>query len=157
MKKIMLFAGVLALTGCPPTKDSGDPDTDTTETTELAASVTWGSSSVDLTLTNGEGISFFGMAETGSTCTDSCWTGEDCTYGFEGSDTTYLYCHPTAATGVSLAYGGAFDAINEGTDTVFGDNSFDGSVTYYLEGSDGSCYVWGNDASYYSAEGCDAL
>lgn len=155
MKNLMIIT-CLAMIGCTDKGDSGDTtDTDTT-TADLSASVAWGGSAVALTLTDGSGSYFFGMAETGSTCSadpTQCWTGEDCIFGF--SD--FLYCHPASATGVSLSYGGAFDALSEGSDTVFPDNSFDGSVTYYLEDSAGACYVWGDDTSYYSSEGCSSL
>ena len=82
------------------------------------------------------------------------WTDVDLTFDIYGDLTgNYFYCHPTNDNGVSLAYGGAYDAINEGADTVFTDSSFDGTVTYYVEQGD-ACYVWGNDVSYYAGLGC---
>ena len=69
------------------------------------------------------------------------------------------YRHPTAD---GHSFGGG-DATNlaAGT-TVFGDATFDGTVSYYLEsdpefGGDGSCYVWGADVTYYDGLGCSAL
>jgi hypothetical protein len=154
MKNLLTIAAGLMLVGC--VDSSKDSATGPGETVEPTFAVTWGGSSVDLAITDGDGSYFFGMAETGSTCSanpDDCWTGEDCVFGF--SD--YAYCHPAAATGVSLTYGGAFDAVNEGSDTVFPDNSFDGSVTYYIEYTDGSCGVFGQDVSYYASQNCTQL
>lgn len=154
MKNLLVLAAGLMFVGCVDTgKDSGGT---TVGPADATFAVTWGASSVDLAITDGEGSYFFGMAETGSTCSanpDDCWTGEDCIFGFGD----YLYCHPASATGVSLAYGGDFAAVNEGSDTVFPDNSFDGSVTYYIEYSDGTCGVFGQDVSYYASQNCTQL
>ena len=152
MTKIwMALAASLFVVACDGGKDSNpEAGTDTDTNADFDASVAWGSSSVDLTQTNGA-AGYFGLAETGCGDPSNCWYGEDCIYG----DLTgnYFYCHPTNANGVSLAYGGAYDAISEGADTVFTDSSFDGTVTYYVEQGD-ACYVWGHDTSYYSGLGC---
>jgi hypothetical protein len=131
----------------------------TTGSSAPTASVTWGGSSVDLTVSGGPGAYWFGMAET--TGCDDCWTGEDCVYGYDAGGTTLAYCHDGGDTGTSLAYGGDAGALAAGT-TVFVDASFDGAVTYFLDsdsdfGGDGSCYVWGADTSYYDGLGCTSL
>ena len=124
-----------------------------------SASVTWGSRSVDLTVSGGPGAYWFGITE--STC-DDCWTGEDCIYGYSLGDGTVLaWCHDAGDTGTSLTYGGSPIELDAGT-TVFPDATYDGKVTYYLEsdpefGGDGSCYVWGADPSYYAGLGCTNL
>ena len=114
------------------------------------ADVIWGTIAVQVTQTNGV-AGYFGMAETGCGDPDKCWYGEDCIYG----DLTgaYYYCHPTGADGVTLAYGGSYDSLSEGSETVFGDASFEGTVTYYFEQGE-DCYIWGHDSSYYSGQGC---
>lgn len=122
------------------------------------ATVTWGGSSVDVSISGGGGAWWFGMAET-SGCSD-CWTGEDCIYGYEGSTGVFAWCHDGGDTGTTLTYGG--DATNLAAGTTAFDRSFEGDVTYYLEsdpnyGGDGSCWVWGDDVSYYSGLGCTAL
>jgi hypothetical protein len=122
-------------------------------------SVTWGSSAIDLSVSGGAGAWWFGMAETAG-CSD-CWTGEDCAYGFELADGSVLaYCHDGTDTGTSLTYGGDAGALAAGT-TVF-PRSSEGDVTYYLEsdpnfGGDDTCWIWGDDVSYYSGLGCTAL
>lgn len=160
MKNLFIIAAGVLAAGCVDvSKDSGGT---TVAPADPVFSVTWGGGSVDLSITDGEGSYYFGMAETGSSCAGApeyCWTGEDCIYGYD----TYLYCHPASATGVSLAYGGDFDALTEGSETVFPGQTndegleFNGSVTYYIEYSDGSCSSWGHDTSYYSSLGCDSL
>ena len=155
---MVLAAGLFAF-GCddkPNETGAGEADADTDSDTDAdtEVDVTWGSSSVDLTITNGDATQsyWFGMAEVVGCPAEDCWTGEDCIYGYAG----YAYCHPAATTGVSLAYGAPFDAVTEGVDTVFFDSGFDGSVTYYLEDNT-ACWVWGADTSYYDGLGCTAL
>ncbi|MEL6346206.1 MAG: hypothetical protein AAFV53_24055 [Myxococcota bacterium] len=161
IRNLMLASAILFAVGCVDSgKDSGDDGSDSGTTgADPTFSVEWGGSAVSLTITNGDsaGSYFFGMAETGSTCAadpSQCWTGEDCLEGFG----KFFYCHPSSTTGVSLSYGGAFDALTEGSQTVFGDSSFDGSVTYYVEeNGSGDCYIGGNDTSYYSGLGCTTV
>ena len=153
----MTIAAALFVFGCTDGgKDSGgaeaDADADADADTEF--SVAWNSGSVDLTITNGDSSQsyYFGMAETGCGDPANCWYGEDCIYG----DLTgnYFYCHPANNDGVSLLYGGPFDSLQVGTETVFGGSSFDGTVTYYVEDNN-SCWAWGHDPSYYSKVGCN--
>ena len=162
----LAMTGLVACTGDKDTSDSAGTTggtttgttTGTTGTTAPTASVTWGAASVDLVVSGGPGAYWFGMAEAG----EDGWTGEDCVYGYELDDGSVLaWCHDGTDTGTSLTYGGDAVALVAGT-TVFTDASFDGSVTYYLEsdpeyGGDGSCYVWGADATYYDGLGCSAL
>ena len=151
----MAFAAALFVVGCDNGKDSGgaEADADTDADADFDASVAWNSGSVDLTQTNGS-AGYWGLAETGCGDPSNCWYGEDCIYG--DLTKTYFYCHATDAGGASLLYGGDFAALNEGTETVFGGSSFDGTVTHYVEqGAD--CYIFGHDTSYYSGLGCTEL
>lgn len=149
-------------TGSTGTTTTGGTTTGTTGTTGTpapTATVTWGGASVDVAISGGPGAYWFGMAETGG-C-DDCWTGEDCVYGYETGSGTLSYCHDGGDTGTSLTYGGDAAGLAAGT-TVFTDASFDGNVTYMIEsdtafGGDGSCYIWGNDTSYYDGLGCSNL
>ena len=116
--------------------------------------MTWGASSIDVSVA-GVTPAFFGMAETNN-CTD-CWTGEDCLNGYDAGGTLLAYCHPMTGASLSLAYGGDFAALAEGSETVFTDNSKEPNATYYVETTDGACYVFGADPSYYSGVGCTEL
>ena len=155
-KHLLIFAAALFAVGCDSDKESGGTGTDTDTTAEASYAVSWGGSSVDLSITDGDSAAsyWFGLAETGCGDPDNCWYGEDCVYG----DLTgnYFYCHPASTSGVSLSYGGDFSALSEGSETVFGDSSFDGTVTYYVEdSSSGACWAWGHDSSYYAGLGCN--
>ncbi len=154
----MPLAASLFAIGCTDKGDTGGSDTDDTTVAEADFSDSWGSSSLDLNITNGDaGASYyFGTAETGCDDPDNCWYGEDCIYG----DLTglYFYCHPASVTGVSLAYGGDYANLNEGSETVYTDSSFEPNVTYYVEDAiSGSCWIWGDDTSYYAGLGCDEI
>ena len=147
----------LALIGCVDLtgKDSG---MDTGGSAALEFDVSWGSSSLDLTIMNGDpnGNYYFGIAETSDGCGDQCWTGEDCYLGYdlESENNTLTYCHPSSSTGVSLSYGGSTSSLVEGSETVFTAN-FEDQVTFYVENySSGSCWVWGAQPSYYADLGC---
>ena len=147
-----------------PDYSYGDGYYDTTTTTtgwseDPSASLTWGATALQLTISGGPGAYWFGMAETVG-CED-CWTGEDCVYGYDAAGTTLAYCHDGTDTGTTLAYGGDPGARTAGS-TVFPDGSYDGAATCYREsdpdfGGDGSCYTWGADTSYYDGLGCRAL
>ena len=160
MKKLILLP-LLAMMACVDTKGDSGEDTAVEEEaaeTTVAPSVTWGASSVTLALTVTDGQDgadyYWGIAETG-TDTDP-WTAEDCFGGYELGDGTLLsYCHPISATGGELFYGGTFDAIDEGVDTVFDTANGDfGSLTTHIiddrGAATGPCFVWGEDTSYYS-------
>lgn len=151
-------------TGTPAASDSAGPDSGagptTTEPAAPEAGVVWGPGSLTLTVSGGGGAWWFGMAET-TQCTD-CWTGEDCLYGYEtGDGAVYVYCHDIEDSGATLTYGGNLAELVPGT-TVFQNNSLDGRITYLLEsdpeyGGDGSCWVWGQDPSYYDGMLCGQL
>lgn len=155
MKNVLLIAGLL-MVGCNDGKDSGDTDTGDTTTGEVtpSASVSWGSDSLTVTLTDGDDITFFGITETGGGCTD-CWTGEDCDGGYELSTGDLLqYCHPVSGGSITLGYDGDPNSLSEGSETVF-NAGFEGSVTYYIEDSSANCYVWGDNPGYYA--GCTEI
>jgi len=163
-RTLFTLASLSLLAGCfdTGTGDSGtstDTTTDTQTPAELAATVEWGASSITVTLTGmDDGGYYFGMAES-SASTDP-WTGEDCMDGYTtGSGTNYTYCHPVPASGVmTLNYGGGFDDLAEGSETVFGSQAFDGDVTYYLEEtSTGDCWVFGRASSHYDNLGCTGV
>ena len=160
MKQLLPILAILS-TACVDSlgKDSGQTDGG------MEVSVTWGASSVSLTITGGDANASYewGLAETGSTCDNGsgdCWTGEDCLDGYTtGSGTLYSYCHSlTSNNSITLDYGASPEGLSEGQNTVFGNSNFDGSITYFLDDStSGTCYVWGDDTSYYSGIGCNEL
>ena len=117
--------------------------------------VSWGSSSVTLTMSGDAGESYwFGIAETGCANPSECWYGEDCAYGDLSGN--YFYCHPTGPTGGSRLYGGSFAQLNEASEKVFSGSSFENTVTDYLE-DNANCWVWGDDPSYYTVLSCTEL
>ena len=140
-------------------EDSGTP----VVADPLSTSVSWGDSSVSLSLENAEtGASYYwGIAENAGSCLTSeygCWTGEDCFMGFDLTDGgNYLYCHEVGATGGSLSYGAAPDSVVEGGTTVFSSANFSTVVTYLLDNAASteaeSCWVWGADTTYYNGYG----
>ena len=147
----MALAASLFVVACDGGKASTpEADAVTDADSYFDSDVSWCSGSVDLTQTGGV-AGYFGLAETGCGDPANCWYGEDCIYG----DLTgnYFYCHPTNDSGVALTYGGAFDAISEGSDTVITDTSNDGTVTYNVEQGDAR-NERGNDVSYYAGLGC---
>ena len=150
------LAGLFSVGCVDMMKDTGG----SVEADAMEVSVTWGASSVDLSIANGDGAGdyWFGLAETGDSADP--WTGEDCYlgYDFQTTDGNLSYCHPSSSTGVSLAYGGDVSALAEGSETVFGSADFDGTVTYFLEDSTtGACWTWGHSPSYYDALACDVI
>lgn len=155
MHKYFILAGFLALAGCPGDKDSGDTsgdtdadaDGDSDSDADLIVEVAWGGSDVTLSITNGSGSYWWGIAETDPS-SDDPWTGEDCLYGYGGA---YYYCHPSSASGVTLSYGATVDNLVEGDTTVFPDNSYAATTAYSLWDASGeNCLgAWGSDATYY--------
>lgn len=126
----------------------------------------WEPVSLKLTVSGRDDIVYFGLAETGSTCSQSsgdCWTGEDCVFGFAIKDPQQRYCHPISPTGVGLAYASdQRDALEEGAQTGFRQISpagtpYNGQVTFYLEDEAGCCYSFGHNPGYYDALGCTQL
>ena len=173
MKKLILLP-VLAMFACVDgEKDTGEDTagaadtTDTTDTTETGdtevpaptatANVDWGADSVTLALTVENGLDgadyVWGIAETAAACGTECWTAEDCFEGYELETGAVLsYCHPISETGGNLSYGATTDGVAEGLDTVF-NADFSSTTTHIVDdrgSEEGPCWVWGNDASYYS-------
>ncbi len=143
----------LALIACTEKGDTG------AAAGPSAASVSWGASSVSLTVDGGSGEYWFGMAEDTTTSTDP-WTGEDCVYGYvTGTGSTLAWCHAADTSGTTLTYGGDPNNLAPG-DTVFS-QGYDGFVNYYLEAyvedGYGDCWVWGSQVSYYSGIGCETV
>jgi len=164
MKKMNVIAifSMVAAVGCIPieeVKETGEEEL-IDEVDPMSASVSWGDSSVSLSITNGDSAASYnwGIAENSGGCLSSewgCWTGEDCHMGFDlTSGGNYSYCHPVSSTGGSLAYGASPDAVAEGDSTVFGEASFSTVTTHVLDNAASteaeSCWVWGADTSYYN-------
>ena len=117
-------------------------------------SVSWGGSSMTLSISGGSGSYWFGMAETGCADPGNCWYGEDCLYG--DLTGTYYYCHPADSNGVTLQYTSDLD-LDESSETLLNE-SLASDVTYYVESaSSGECWAWGHDTSYYAALDCENL
>lgn len=167
MEKYTLFAGVLLASGCVEIKeDTGGTDGDTSEVVETVDptfGVSWGDSSVSLSITDGaEGAAYYlGIAEN-SGC-DDCWTGEDCFMGYDlSSGDNLLYCHPVSATGGELSYGATPSDVVEGSTTVYSNADFSTGVTYIVDdrsGADAPCWTWGADTTYYNGydKACTAM
>ena len=161
INKLAIFSLVTAVACIPieEVKETGEDEL-IDEATPLSASVSWGDSSVDLSISDAEdGASYnWGVAENTGACLTSeygCWTGEDCYMGYDlTSGGNYTYCHPVSATGGSLAYGASPDAVAEGMSTVFTDSAFSTVTTHILDNAASteadSCWVWGADTSYYN-------
>lgn len=95
----------------------------------------------------GESNWAFGMSETGS---PSGWLGEDCYQGYAA----YNLCHAIGPNTVldQVASCAAADVVAGSTTLLSADK--DPYLTYYLEDSAGSCFVWGHDVSYYGPLAC---
>lgn len=173
MTKYALIPALALLAGCP-TDDSGcdtaagdicdtDPgDTDTdTGPGEPAINYTWSDTGVTVELENIDTTGFdFGMAETIDMTNG--WFGEDCLNGTAG----YQECH--VFTGLTGSLTSIYDDVQAGTkglddvqsgSTTLFEKSFEdgGRLTYIVTVDDGTCWVWGQDTSYYASEGCEAL
>jgi hypothetical protein len=158
MQKYTLIAAALFAAGCVDIKE--DTGTETTDTSaeevvvDPTVSVSWGDSSVSLSITDAaEGASYYWGITENNDC-DDCWTAEDCFMGYDLNDGTNLtYCHPASATGAELAYGaGAMDIV-EGSTTLFFEAAFSAKVTYIVDdrsSADAPCWTWGADTGYYS-------
>ena len=165
MKNILILGSAVALLACVDTGKETGEDSATPAPVEYVPptpTVTWGETSVSLSIANPEeGAAYtLGIAEVTGGCeeTSACWTGEDCHRGYALSDGgNLLYCHPVTGASLELAYGAATDAVSEGSTTVFGDASFSANVTYIMDNTvspeDGSCWIWGADNTYYANYG----
>jgi len=151
---------------------SGDSGVDTTDTTgggfdpNNDISLDWqpgegdSGSSMTATVSNTDSTGFYlGFAETAAN--DAGWYGEDCAPNG---------CHHFSSMSGVLDYVSApgdvdndhtlFNNGSDGTGDVF-TSSHEDRLTYLLQlegGSlDGECYVWGDDPTYYDAEGCTVV
>ena len=160
MEKYTLFAGVLLASACVEIKEDTASDvTDTSEdvvTVDPTFGVSWGDSSVSLSVTDGaDGATYYwGITENGGDCGDACWTGEDCFMGYDlDSGDNLLFCHPVGATGVELSYGATGGDTEAGVTTTFGGAQFSTVVTYIVDdrsSADAPCWTWGADTNYYN-------
>ena len=144
---------VFLLEKTPPTPlptSSISTDTDIVEP-ELGAAVDWGDDAVSLTIENGSEEASTGYCR--NSRLNDPWTGEDCYGGYELGG-TLSFCH-FAADGGMLAYGASPSDIVEGATTVFGSADFGALTTHILDdiATGGSCWVWGEDTSYYADYG----
>ena len=138
--------------------EEGDHDDDNHDMDGDSFTIDWGDSSVSLTITGGADWYYWGIAETSGV---DAWTGEDCSYGYAAGDTTYIYCHLAAGDDTtSLEYGGPYDALSEGEETVFpqAGNYSDTTTHLIYDANDPTqCWVTGDDPSYYSDWNCDSF
>jgi hypothetical protein len=178
MTKYALIPALALLAGCP-TDDSGCDtaagdicgDTDDTDTdtgpAEPAINYTWDDTGIMVELENIDTTGFdFGMAETIDMTNG--WFGEDCLNGTAG----YQECH--VFTGLTGSLTAIYDEVQAGTkslddvqsgSTTLFEKSFEdgGRLTYVVTVDDGSCWVWGQDTTYYTGatgsgfESCEAL
>jgi hypothetical protein len=180
MKFCIALALPMFLIGCTDTSSTGDTSnttgctdtggctTDTSDTFDAGSDITldWervdtnGSVAIDVVNSGATGF-YLGMAETASG--DNGWYGEDCA---DQGD-----CHHFVATSGSLDYVETINAVTPGSTTLFDGGSDGGGDAFTSDGADrltylfqleggsmdGQCYIWGDDTSYYSGEGCTAL
>lgn len=142
--------------GDEPGEDGGEVDAE-----QPLITLSWGVNGFEFMVEGAPDGLWLGMVETGGPCVadSSCWTGEDCREGYTTGDQTFgPYCHPVVANAATvLLYDGDPSALPDGS-TAFEPHA-EGNTTYLLEsreedGGDGSCWVFGHDPTYYSAEGC---
>lgn len=133
--------------------DTGGGDDTGGGGSDLAANADWGSAGLLLTVVGGEVDAYytFGMAETGA---DEGWMGEDCLFGSGG----YYYCHSFEGSGLRLETVGAPDDVESGVSTLFSADNEDDLSYILIDYYGGSCWVWGDDPSYYTSYyGCTVL
>ena len=162
MRKLLLLLSTAAV-ACVEIGDYEDDFTDTAEEEgnwdETVITVNWQSNGVTLEIENSDeaGIYNWGITENAGSCLTSewgCWTGEDCFMGFDlASGGNLSYCHPVQEGRNTISYGASPDAVREGSSTVFGNTSFQNSVTYVLDNyasfEEETCWTWGADTRYY--------
>lgn len=141
-----------------------DPDDSGTPPDGPEVTVTWGEDALHISVEGAPNGLWLGIVETGGSCASAggCWTGEDCRVGFTSGANTYgPYCHSFDGDSVlSLTYDGDPTDLQPGS-TAFEPHA-EGHATYLLEsrvadGGDGSCWVFGDDPTFYSAEPCDLI
>jgi hypothetical protein len=161
MAKFTILAALALGVACDDKDDSvgeGDTDTDTDSDTDTDTDVIpdqidvqWGTDSVVVDITGGSGDYEWGITETGK----NAWEAEDC---IGGTTAGYgPFCKTVTADSQTT-----FDCVPKADDmtndtTLFCDVD-ENSLTYYFNAMDDSwCGVSGPDASYYAAQGCEAL
>ena len=168
MKNLTVLAALFAV-GCVDIKeDTGTETTDTADTEEVVVAdptfaVSWGDSSVSLSITDAaDGASYYWGITENSGC-DDCWTAEDCFMGYDlGTGTNLSYCHPVSATGGELSYGAGATDVVEGSTTLFWEAAYSTKVTYIVDdrsSADAPCWTWGADTTYYGGyeKSCTAM
>jgi hypothetical protein len=171
MNKLFIgAAGLLFFVACDgvqtvDTADTAVADTDTTDTdnggtfalTADDVTYTWSASSFTVTISDLGGSAGFwlGLAETGS---DNGWYGEDCKDGQAGTNV----CHYFESSPGTLTYVETIADVAGATTLLDDAKAFNSDnsdrLTYLLqldnEAAGNPCYVFGDDPTYYSAEGC---
>jgi hypothetical protein len=150
--------------------DSGDSDTPVTFDPGSDITLDWDAvdtnGAVTVSLQNAEGATgfFLGMAETASG--DNGWYGEDCAdqgdcHHITGSlpisaDLAYVETIGEVVPGSTTLFDGGTDG---GGDAFTADHADRLTYLFQIEGGeyDLDCYVWGDDPTYYAAEGCTEL
>ena len=125
-----------------------------------SVTLTWSAGGLEVVIEGSASSWELGMAETGAGADG--WFGESCVPGEEPwgyNDYGYDFCHPLGASGGSIesVYPDLASVGDEATlfNAAIGDS---GDLTYILlDVSGSSCWVWGNEASYYADFGCDPL
>lgn len=162
----LILLSSLSFLACTDGKDSGADDSSTTDSTggttddsdttipEFSVSGSWTDKcSYTLSIENGSGDYFLGLAETGAG--GDGWYGEDCGEGNA--------CHPAGASGVTLTSvhpdcdGGGIDDIVAGSTTLFYQDLEAGLTYVVVDAATGECWAWGQDVNYYAAAGCTAI
>lgn len=109
--------------------------------------VSWGTDSLDITITGGDGGRFwFGAADL---TTGERWTGEDCYRGDTISGADVLYCHPLSADGTQLALGGDPLELAVGEETALEAEHVARMRYYFVDVISEVCWLGGYDTQYY--------
>ena len=167
LDKLILLGLPLVLFGCPTDDDDTDTDIDDTDTDvedtddtddtdtdppalEFNVELVDGTpDQMIVTVTNGTGAYDFGYAQT---AVQNGWFGEDCYLG-TGS---FQLCHEVTDTLTLSMVATPEEVVEDSTmllsvDTPASDTP---ALTYYM--SDGTtCWVWGDDITYYGPLNCD--
>lgn len=149
---------------CEESDADADSDSDSDADADPVVSYDWDRDGLAVTIDNYDGGFDLGIGETGASSMDYGWFGEDCFNGTAGYDICHAFSGPD---GVLLSLGdganpGDPDDVVSGETTLFNEDlafNGDGSdrLTYMITLDDGSCLVWGDDTSYYSAFSCSDL
>ncbi len=166
LSKLVLLGLPLVLFGCP----SDDDDTDTDPATETDTDDTDPPTDTDtdlppvefvvelidgtpdqmvITVVNGTGAYDFGYAQT---AVQNGWFGEDCYLGTGG----FQFCHEVTDTLTLDNVATPEEVVEDSTMLLSVDTPAEDTppLTYYV--SDGTtCWVWGDDISYYAPLNCE--